>query len=151
MMITVMAQLVIVSAGFDAAQYDPLGGCNVTPQGYAVLTEQLCRLAGGRICLLLEGGYHLTSISASMSACVSTLLKQQDKSKKTRVPPRPSPGTVKSIEATTKVHSKYWKSLRTRKMAKTVAKAARDWLNIDNAAAATDVSYVLKLMTVMTI
>ncbi|XRB17925.1 histone deacetylase [Pseudoscourfieldia marina] len=28
-------QLIIVAAGFDAAQGDPLGGCRVTPTGYA--------------------------------------------------------------------------------------------------------------------
>ena len=36
-------ELVIVAAGFDAAEGDPLGGCHVTPAGYARLTEQLLR------------------------------------------------------------------------------------------------------------
>ena len=38
--------LVIVSAGFDAARGDPLGGCDVTPMGFARLTgkcAQICR------------------------------------------------------------------------------------------------------------
>ena len=30
--------LVLVSAGFDAAEGDPLGGCRLTPHGYARLT-----------------------------------------------------------------------------------------------------------------
>lgn len=46
--------LVLVSAGFDAARGDPLGGYNVTPEGYAHLTHQLMSLAGGRVLLILE-------------------------------------------------------------------------------------------------
>ena len=43
-----------VSAGFDAAEGDPLGECNVTPQGFAWMTKQLCGLAGGRVVVVLE-------------------------------------------------------------------------------------------------
>lgn len=46
--------LVLVSAGFDAARGDPLGGYHVTPEGYAHLTHQLMSLAGGRMLLILE-------------------------------------------------------------------------------------------------
>lgn len=46
--------LVLVSAGFDAAQGDPLGGYHVTPEGYAHLTHLLMSLAGGRVLLILE-------------------------------------------------------------------------------------------------
>ena len=41
--------LVIVSAGFDAADGDVLGGCRVSPTGYAHMTHQLAALAGGRL------------------------------------------------------------------------------------------------------
>lgn len=68
-------QLILVSAGFDAARGDPLGGCDVTPKGYAYMTEALLRLAPGKVIIALEGGYNLTSISASMVACLSTILK----------------------------------------------------------------------------
>jgi histone deacetylase 6 len=37
-------ELTIISAGFDAAKGDPLGGCSITPQGYAHLTKQACVL-----------------------------------------------------------------------------------------------------------
>ena len=40
--------LVIVAAGFDAAEGDPLGGMRVSDQGYALMTERLLRLANGR-------------------------------------------------------------------------------------------------------
>ena len=68
------ADLVIVSAGFDAAVGDPIGGMCVTPACYAYMTERLCTLAGGKVVMLLEGGYNLNSIAASATACMGTLL-----------------------------------------------------------------------------
>ncbi len=50
--------LVLVSAGFDAARGDPLGGYHVTPEGYAHLTHLLMSLAGGRVLLILEVHTH---------------------------------------------------------------------------------------------
>lgn len=47
-------ELVLVSAGFDAARGDPLGGCQLSPEGYAHLTHLLMGLASGRIILILE-------------------------------------------------------------------------------------------------
>ncbi|XP_039279130.1 histone deacetylase 6 [Nilaparvata lugens] len=67
-------QLVLVSAGFDAAIADPLGGCKVLPETYAHLTHWLSSLAGGRVILALEGGYNITSISYAMTACAKSLL-----------------------------------------------------------------------------
>ncbi|KAJ3095104.1 Histone deacetylase 6 [Phlyctochytrium planicorne] len=66
--------LVVVSAGFDAADGDPLGECNVTPNGFAHLTRRLMSLAGGKVVLALEGGYNIDVISRSAAACVSALL-----------------------------------------------------------------------------
>lgn len=44
----------LVSAGFDAAWGDPLGGCHLSPEGYAHLTHLLMGLASGRVILILE-------------------------------------------------------------------------------------------------
>ncbi|QCD96099.1 histone deacetylase 6/10 [Vigna unguiculata] len=44
--------IIIVSAGFDAAIGDPLGGCRVTADGYSVLLEKLMNFAEGRIVLI---------------------------------------------------------------------------------------------------
>jgi len=66
--------LVLVSAGFDAAIGDPLGGFNISPSGFAQMTKMLSYLADGRVVMGLEGGYNLSSISESVSSCVSVLL-----------------------------------------------------------------------------
>lgn len=49
-----VAELCIVSAGFDAAVGDDLGECLVTPTGYAHMTYMLGGLAGGRLVVALE-------------------------------------------------------------------------------------------------
>lgn len=67
-------ELVLVSAGFDAAIGDQLGGCKVTPEAYGFFTQWLSALAGGRIILCLEGGYNVNSISHSMAICAKSLL-----------------------------------------------------------------------------
>ena len=66
--------LVLVSAGFDAADGDPLGAMRVSPAGYAQMTALLSTLAGGRLVLALEGGYDLEAISKSAAACLRVLL-----------------------------------------------------------------------------
>ncbi len=66
--------LVLVSAGFDAAEGDPLGAMRVSPAGYARMTARLSTLAGGRLVLALEGGYDLEAIARSAAACLRVLL-----------------------------------------------------------------------------
>jgi histone deacetylase 6 len=50
-------ELVIISAGFDAVEGDPLGGCKVTPAGFAAMTHRLLKFAKGKMVAVLEGGY----------------------------------------------------------------------------------------------
>lgn len=53
--------MVLVSAGFDAAVGDPLGGMTVTGEGFLHIGKLIRKLAdrtcGGRIVSVLEGGY----------------------------------------------------------------------------------------------
>ncbi len=61
---------VLVSAGFDPHRRDPLGGMDVTEEGFRVMASWLLRLAeehaGGKIAFLLEGGYDLTALKQSV-------------------------------------------------------------------------------------
>ena len=56
-------ELVLVSAGFDMAPGDPLGGCRVSPNGFFKITKQLMGLAQGKLVLVQEGGYNVESNS----------------------------------------------------------------------------------------
>ena len=62
--------LVMLSAGFDAHELDPLGNINLTTDGFGRLTDIVRALAeehcGGRLVSLLEGGYSLKGLGDSI-------------------------------------------------------------------------------------
>ena len=102
-------ELVLVSAGFDAARGDPLGGCKVSPEGYAHMTHLLTPLAGGKIILALEGGYNLSSISYSMTLCTKALLG--DPLPRVHIAQEVEPSAARIIREVVAVHSAYWSIL----------------------------------------
>lgn len=103
-------QLVLVSAGFDAAKGDPLGGCSVTPEGYAHMTHLLTPLANGKVIVALEGGYNLTSIAYSMVLCTKALLG--DPLPRLSLNKKIHPGAMASFQNVLDAHDQYWSVLR---------------------------------------
>ncbi len=69
--------LVLVSAGFDPHERDPLADMRVTERGFAAMATAVADLArescGGKLVLLLEGGYDLAALAASTRACLEVL------------------------------------------------------------------------------
>jgi acetoin utilization deacetylase AcuC-like enzyme len=69
--------LLIVSAGFDAHERDPLGGMRLSTDAFAAMTMELRAVAeeccGGRIALVTEGGYDLHALAASLDAVADVL------------------------------------------------------------------------------
>ncbi len=100
--------LVLVSAGFDAADGDPLGSMRVSPDGYAAMTRRLLGLGGGRVVLALEGGYDLGAIARSAAACVRTLLGDAAAEPEFGEPVRLARS---SIDAARAVQREYWAGL----------------------------------------
>jgi acetoin utilization deacetylase AcuC-like enzyme len=72
-------ELLLVSAGFDAHQDDPLAGLEVTTDGYRTLASLITSWAreqtGGRSVWALEGGYNLQALGDSVLACLEVLLE----------------------------------------------------------------------------
>lgn len=101
-------ELVIVSAGFDAAIGDPLGGMSLSPAGYAQMTSQLLSLADGKLVIALEGGYNLRSISTSAAACLRVLLGEPPPTVERGAP---SANAMRDIEAAVSSLKPFWKSL----------------------------------------
>ncbi|AWN40188.1 histone deacetylase family protein [Methylobacterium durans] len=71
--------LIVVSAGFDAHEGDPLGGLRLQAADFGWITAAIAEVAerccGGRIVSLLEGGYRLDALAASGAAHVRALLE----------------------------------------------------------------------------
>ena len=72
--------LIIISAGFDAHQDDPLASLQVQSSDFYEITSRIMALAEktaqGRVVSLLEGGYHLPALSQSVSYHVKALLQK---------------------------------------------------------------------------
>ncbi len=70
--------VLLISAGFDAHARDPLGGLALDETGFGLLTHMLVsRLperGKGRVGLVLEGGYDLKALEASVSASMRALV-----------------------------------------------------------------------------
>lgn len=70
---------VLISAGFDAHEKDPLGGMKLTAEGYAELTRLVKGIAEtcckGRLVSVLEGGYDLEGLADSVEAHVRALME----------------------------------------------------------------------------
>ncbi|HEY9019991.1 MAG: histone deacetylase family protein [Paracoccaceae bacterium] len=71
--------LILVSAGFDAHRADPLAQLRWETADFAWLTARLCDLADemcqGRLVSVLEGGYDLDALAASVAAHVEVLME----------------------------------------------------------------------------
>ncbi len=68
-------ELVLVSAGFDAHERDPLASMRMSTPGYAAVISQLRDAATrhGALALVTEGGYELTALAACVEASISVL------------------------------------------------------------------------------
>jgi len=101
--------LILVAAGFDAHEADPLGSMNVTAAGFGALCAHVRHLAeslcDGRLVLHLEGGYDLAALVSSTLACIDVL--------RAPVCPavRPASGPSPHLHATIEHLSAYWSDL----------------------------------------
>ncbi|XP_064446490.1 polyamine deacetylase HDAC10 isoform X1 [Mirounga angustirostris] len=103
-------ELVLVSAGFDSAVGDPEGQMQATPECFAHLTQLLQVLAGGRVCAVLEGGYHLESLSQSVCMVVKALLGDPAPPLSGSMVPRHS--ALESIQSVRAAQAPHWTSLQ---------------------------------------
>jgi acetoin utilization deacetylase AcuC-like enzyme len=76
---TFRPELLIISAGFDAHERDPLANLNLTGKDFGWVTRKLMviadRHASGRVVSALEGGYDLEGLADGVDAHVKALLR----------------------------------------------------------------------------
>jgi acetoin utilization deacetylase AcuC-like enzyme len=100
---------ILVSAGFDPHERDPLGGMEVTEEGFAAmaraLVEQAATFSDGRIALVLEGGYDLAALRNSVAAVLAEMRAPQ----KNPLDPLPlsDSGIEPIVRRVLQVHEKY--------------------------------------------
>lgn len=100
--------LVLVSAGFDAADGD-MGECHVTPECFGLLTQSLMTVANGKVVCSLEGGYSRGVLGECVVNVVEALLNRQYEFRETIVDLKDiNVSAAKSIRATISAHQPYW-------------------------------------------
>jgi len=108
-------EFLVISAGFDAHRRDPLGGLQMSTQGFARMAALLRGLAedccGGRMLLVLEGGYDLEALGSSVRAVLEVLAAAENP-----IAARP-PATDLADQLLAlyrEAHSSHWRSLSER-------------------------------------
>lgn len=105
-------EFILVSAGFDIYEGDPLGGMQITKQGFAALAAELSDLAAefsqNRILCSLEGGYNLQGLQDGVAHVLHQLAGEASKPSIELVL---SPTTEREINPVVETHKKFWPSI----------------------------------------
>ena len=74
---TYQPEIILISAGFDAHNDDPLANICLSEDDYYWVTEKICHYAdkhcGGKVIAALEGGYNLEALNLSVAAHLRAL------------------------------------------------------------------------------
>lgn len=100
--------IILVSAGQDAHAHDGLADMRMSASGFAVLASIVKSIAsknGGKIAAVLEGGYDLAVLAASVVAIIDVLMGKEPIA---RGPFKLDPVVRERLEEIKKVQSRYW-------------------------------------------
>jgi acetoin utilization deacetylase AcuC-like enzyme len=105
-------ELVLVSAGFDAHERDPLAHMRLTRAGFELMAFRLAKLANrhasGRLVAVTEGGYDLGALGESLDAVAAVLAGTATPSNATRLA---SGRGATAISAVRSVQAVRWRGL----------------------------------------
>jgi acetoin utilization deacetylase AcuC-like enzyme len=103
-------EFILISAGFDIYKADPLGGMQITAEGFGALTSELLTLAHkfskDRILFTLEGGYDLQGLREGVK---QVLFHLGGKGKKPEIGEKTSPNTEKELAPVFETQKQFWK------------------------------------------
>jgi acetoin utilization deacetylase AcuC-like enzyme len=101
-------ELVLVAAGFDAHQRDPLGRTRLSEKAYRwlaqIVLEQTESARGAPLLLALEGGYDARSLAASVREVLGTLAFE---GRRERVPTVQTKRAKEVLEKVTGIHREF--------------------------------------------
>ena len=107
-------QLMLVSAGFDAHERDPLAGMRMTTEGFARVTARLLLTADavcdGRAVFVTEGGYDTHALAECCQRVID--LASMDLVTSPMPPTGDSRRGAAALKAARDAHGGHWKSLR---------------------------------------
>ncbi len=103
-------QLVLVSAGFDAHERDPLASMRVTVSGYGNVIRQLMAVApDSAIAFVAEGGYDLSALASCLDEAFAAMTSAP--AHVTESAPTAAPRGERALEAVRAAQKHYWTAL----------------------------------------
>jgi acetoin utilization deacetylase AcuC-like enzyme len=100
---------ILVSAGFDVADSDPLGGMGITATGFGAMTAETKELAQkhcrDRLLIALEGGYDLQALREGSKQVILQLAGSE---RKPAISSSPSPRLERELEPVFKHLRSFW-------------------------------------------
>jgi acetoin utilization deacetylase AcuC-like enzyme len=107
-------ELLVLDAGFDAHDLDPLAHMHVSSDGFGWIAARLraaaTRSCGGRIALATEGGYHLGALGESLQRTIDALAGPPDGG--AACPHLPPTGAgLAALELVRAAQKRYWSTL----------------------------------------
>lgn len=91
--------IILIPAGQDILSDDPLGGMNIQPEDFFILTSMLTGLTDAGLGLILEGGY-----GPSHGDAVAHIFSALKNPGKMPASPEPRPSTRKIVDLAKKIH-----------------------------------------------
>ena len=75
-----LPEIILISAGFDAHNSDPLSSIHLSDESYYQFTKMLLEVAGkycdNRIIALLEGGYDIDALAEGVSMVIKAFMEK---------------------------------------------------------------------------
>lgn len=107
--------LIIISAGYDTYEHDPLGAMSVTTEGYGAMTLAMLELARqccqGRLLVSLEGGYHIAGLTAGVHNTLQVLVEGRAPEAWLHPEPLRDETTAQLINRLVEIHGGHWPAL----------------------------------------
>jgi acetoin utilization deacetylase AcuC-like enzyme len=106
-------QLILVSAGFDAHEHDPLASMRMTADGFSAIARQLTVAApNGAIAFVTEGGYDLDALASCLDASFAAIaLDGTDVQALDSAAVGPAPRGERALEAVRSAQAPYWRGI----------------------------------------
>jgi acetoin utilization deacetylase AcuC-like enzyme len=108
-------QLILVSAGYDAHERDPLASMRMTTRGYADIVRRLTAAApNGAIVFVTEGGYDLAALAACLDVSFAAITRPEsgagtpETDESTAVP---APRGERALESVRAAQAPYWRGI----------------------------------------
>jgi len=108
-------ELILVSAGFDIFEDDPLGGMEVTTNGFAALTRSILNIGkaccDGKVVITLEGGYNLEGLRSSVKMVLQELAGLSETDIAAILSKADEEMLDNAVKQVFRVHGRFWKNL----------------------------------------